>query len=196
MIDPIKLAWESGIGVKKRIIYAVVALFFVVAILSVGAYAEMDEAKAGEVLKTTGELLKGKLTPYGILLNNLTIALIMMVPVIGHGIAAYILYQTGLVFSALAVTTNVPRILLLMFPILTFYGLVELLAYGVSLSEATIIGVQAWRRRLRKEARLIPFVVLVVFLLLLIAAIVEYMLIFFTIEFSRVMGLEDLEGIL
>ena len=195
-MDLVKLVGESGIDLRSRIIYSVVATVIVIAILTAGAYTELNKKEANEILNTAMEILRGRLTPQGILLNNLAIALLMMVPVLGHGVAAYVIYQTGLVFSAVSVITDIPRAILLMLPMITFYGIVEMLAYGVALSEGTIIGIQAWKRRLRKEGKIIPLVILAVFLLLLIAALVEFLILFFTSGLVKSMGLDGLESII
>ncbi len=183
---------ESGINPTRRIRYAVLATIVVVMLFILASHQSISQGEAADLVKQFSEFLSGKLTPYGIFLNNFLIALAMLIPIIGIGITGFIIYQTGLVVSAMAVLSGIPAFILVSLPFIMFYGIPEMLAYGVAVSEGIILTAQIIKRRFRAEVKILPLVVAVIFILLVIAALVEYLLLVAISGLTGEIGIEML----
>ena len=183
---------SSGIGVRRRINYAVVATLVVVAFFVTASHQPLSRSEAEELSRFAAEFIEGKLSPQGIFLNNMMVALLLMLPAVGVAVAGFVLYQTGLIIASMATLSNIPPIILVAVPFLTFYGIPEMLAYGSAVSESVILAFQIAKRRFRAELRVLPLVVLAVFLLLAVAALVEYLLLVWITQLAGGMGIETL----
>lgn len=181
---------ESGISHKHRIKYASLATLVIILIFTLSSYQSITQEEAIALLKQFSELIQGRLTPYGIFLNNFLIALAMVIPVVGVGVAGFIIYQTGLVVSAMSVLSGVPALILVLIPFITFYGIPEMLAYGVAVSESVILTGQIIRGRFRGELKVLPLVIGVILILLVVASLVEYLLLVAIGELAGEMGIE------
>ena len=162
---------------RRRLFYAFIASLVMIAILAAGSFTEISPEEAESIMRAAEAIIGPDLSPERIVLNNLPIALLMMIPVLGLVIAAFAMYSTGLVFAAIATTMQTHPALLLIIPFITVYGILEFLAYGFAVSEGVLIIRQALKRRLRSELRSIPIVIAVVAVLLVAAALLEYALI-------------------
>jgi hypothetical protein len=116
-------------------------------------------------------------SPLQIFANNLLISLLMLVPFVGPPSAAFVIYNTGLFFSALSITTNVPPIVAVIAPLITVYGALEFIAYGFFFHHGLRFSYTVLRRRLKEELRPALFMVVIGTIVLLSAAFLEYLLI-------------------
>ena len=162
----------------RRIYYVLIATASLIAVLAAGALTPLDPATSEVLLKQAEELLSEVvLSPIAILANNLMASLLMMIPALGILFSAFIVYSTGLIVSALASSQGISPFLLIAIPFITFYGLLEMLAYGVAVSESALIVHALIRRRLRSELRILPIALAVTAGLLTVAALLEFYLI-------------------
>jgi hypothetical protein len=162
----------------RRIYYVLIATASLIAVLTAGALTPLDPGTSESLLSQADELLsRVRLSPVAILANNLLASLIMMIPALGILFSAFIVYSTGLIVSALASSQGIPPFLLLAIPFITLYGLLEMLAYGVAVSESALIVHALIRHRLRSELRILPIALAVTAGLLALAALIEFYLI-------------------
>ncbi|MEM4613437.1 MAG: hypothetical protein QXJ56_05730, partial [Ignisphaera sp.] len=81
--------------------------------------------------------------------------------------------------GVLANTYGIPSSILIISTIITLYGLIEFLAYGIAFSENIFLTKSIISRRLKREGKLTIISIALTALLLLIAATIEYALIIF-----------------
>jgi uncharacterized membrane protein SpoIIM required for sporulation len=146
-------------------------------VLVAGAFTPLSRQEAEERMRTLQEITASINSPLQIFANNLLISLLMLVPFVGPPSAAYVIYNTGLFFSALSITTNVPPIVAVITPLITVYGALEFIAYGFFFHHGLRFSYTILRRRLKEELRPALFMVVIGIIVLLSAAFLEYLLI-------------------
>ncbi|MEM0384389.1 MAG: stage II sporulation protein M [Candidatus Caldarchaeum sp.] len=162
----------------SRFLSALAATALLIILLAAGALTPVSVPEAQNMVESFEELVASlTVSPAGIFFNNLVASLLMIIPALGMALAAYIVYNTGLVIGAISTTSNTPVGLSLLIPFLTFYGFVEMLAYGFAVSESFFLTSAVVRRRFRSEMVVVPYVLGVVVLLLALAAVIEWLLI-------------------
>jgi hypothetical protein len=172
---------------ERRFFRSLLTSVFLYLILVAGAFTPLSKQEAGERMRTLQEITASINSPLQIFANNLLISLLMLVPFVGPPSAAYVIYNTGLFFSALSITTNVPPIVTVIAPLITVYGALEFIAYGfffhhgLRFSYIILHGLRfsftILRRRLKEELRPALFMVVIGIIVLLSAAFLEYLLI-------------------
>jgi uncharacterized membrane protein SpoIIM required for sporulation len=122
----------------------------------------------------------------GIFINNAKIALGMFVPLLGVGLGIFSGFSTGMVFNAIAATsTNLNDISPLLI-LVTPFGLMEIVAYGLAISRSGMLFYSLLKRKNWREYLLSTLVEIgVVVILLLSGAIIEWEMI------ARLNGLSD-----
>lgn len=122
----------------------------------------------------------------GIFINNARIALGMFVPLLGVGLGIFSGFSTGMVFNAIAATSanlnDISPLLILVTP----FGLMEIVAYGLAISRSGMLFYSLLKRKYWRGYLLSTLVEIgVVVILLLSGAIIEWEMI------SRLNGLSD-----
>jgi uncharacterized membrane protein SpoIIM required for sporulation len=162
---------------ERRFFRSLLTSVFLYLILVAGAFTPLSKQEAGERMRTLQEITASINSPLQIFANNLLISLLMLVPFVGPPSAAYVIYNTGLFFSALSITTNVPPIVTVIAPLITVYGALEFIAYGFFFHHGLRFSFTILRRRLKEELRPALFMVVIGIIVLLSAAFLEYLLI-------------------
>jgi hypothetical protein len=162
---------------ERRFFRSLLTSAFLYLILVAGAFTPLSKQEAEERMRTLQEITGSINSPLQIFANNLLISLLMLVPFVGPPSAAYVIYNTGLFFSALSITTNVPPIVAVITPLITVYGALEFIAYGFFFHHGLRFSYTILRRRLKEELRPALFMVVIGIIVLLSAAFLEYLLI-------------------
>ncbi|GBC68663.1 hypothetical protein HRbin01_00346 [archaeon HR01] len=166
------------IAIGRRIVYALLGMVALIVVLALGALTPLDSETYETLLRQAESLASiAAMSPLNILANNLLASLFMIIPAIGPVLSAYIVYVTGQVISAISISQNISPVILLLVPFVTVYGIIEMLAYGLAVSESVVFTYAIIKRRARIELRRLPIVILAVAGLLLVAALIEYFLI-------------------
>ena len=149
------------------------AIFFVAMAIPV------DSGTQQELLKQADEILGNASNPTPnqvftlILGNNIRVALLEVVPVIGPIIFVLSIFTTGQVIQAVAISNGLPvgiyGLLLFIFP----FALVELAAYATAVGSGAMLLIALIRRRLVRELRVLALELILVVSLLLAAAAME-----------------------
>ncbi|MDT7967868.1 MAG: hypothetical protein RQ949_01190 [Candidatus Calditenuis sp.] len=162
---------------ERRFFRSLLTSVFLYLILVAGAFTPLSKQEAEERMRTLQEITGSINSPLQIFANNFLISLLMLVPFVGPPSAAYVIYNTGLFFSALSITTNVPPIVTVIAPLISIYGALEFIAYGFFFHHGLRFSYTVLKRRLKEELRPALFMVVIGTIVLLSAAFLEYLLI-------------------
>jgi hypothetical protein len=165
------------ISVKKRLLLFFIAMLFFLGIFYVGYSIKMDESFSKELSKNFINQIRG-IDEFGIFLNNLKIALVMFIPVIGIIMGTISGFSTGLVFNSImnmsgTVSYSNPLIIFL-----TPFGILELISYGLAISRGGILFFELIKKKFTKKSLIYLLIeVALVGLMLFTGAIIEWMMI-------------------
>jgi hypothetical protein len=112
-------------------------------------------------------------TPFTIVRNNLSISVLLLIPVVGIGLMIIVSYNTGLALAALATIEEVPTLTLFLALSVNPVTWIEVIAYSLAASQGVMCLVGLVSKRLREELGNLLKVVLVVSLLLAVGALWE-----------------------
>ena len=162
---------------KRRLVYLAFGVAVFLIAYSAGAAVPMSDEEAEEVRSQFSEQIKD-IDQYGIFLNNVRIALVMFIPALGSGFGAFSGFATGMVFAALAngspMLTGVPPLVILITP----FGIMEVLAYGIAISRSGMLIYQLIKKKPWREYAFSTLIeVGIVVVVLLAAAVIEWQII-------------------
>jgi len=145
-------------------------------ILGIGSAMPLSGEEAEQLMKEFEDLMKD-LTAFRIFMHNFMVALLSFIPFIGAGIMGFVIFQTGKFLGYISAQSGIHPALLISFSIITVYGLIEFLGYGVAVSEGIILSYSLIKRRFRSEVKWLLISVGVSAILLLAAAVLESLLV-------------------
>jgi hypothetical protein len=134
---------------KKRLAFFFIAMLFFLAIFYIGFSFRMDESFSKELSKNFINQISD-IDEFGIFLNNLKIALVMFIPVIGLVMGTISGFSTGLVFNSIMNLSDVAHSNPLVI-FLTPFGILELVSYGLAISRGCILFVEILKKNLQKN---------------------------------------------
>lgn len=135
---------------KRRLLYLAFGVAAFLVAYSAGAAVPMTDEEAGQLRDEFSDQIAG-IDEFGIFVNNMRIAGLMFVPVLGIGLGIFSGFATGSVFSALAgsdpLISQVPPIIIFITP----FGAMELFTYGLAMSRSgmliyRIVKDKPWRK--------------------------------------------------
>jgi hypothetical protein len=159
---------------SRRIkLFGAFLIFNIIAFLA-GAFTALDYDTAQGIVNEIAPLIENP-TLSLLLGNNLSISLTGFIPIIGVFSMIYVLYSTGLAFSAVATVYGVPSLILILSTFITPSFWLEFIAYSLAMMEGTMIFLTLLtsRNRIRQELVIAVFVLGLVTLLLAIGALIE-----------------------
>ncbi len=173
--------WMGASSRRKRI-YTILAVFIVALIATViGSFVPVSAADAQQInndLNSTVTTMKdqGTLVPY-IFGNNFLITLIMFVPVIGPVLGLFIMFNTGTVVGAIAVSGGYSPILALIALVITPVFWLEFAAYSTAMAESVWLFRRLLQGRGSRELRTMCIFVTIAAVILAVSAVIETALI-------------------
>jgi len=145
----------------------------------VGYSFKMDESFSKELSKNFINQL-GSLDKIDIFFNNLKIALVMFIPIIGIAMGTISGFSTGLVFNSIldasggAVSSYSNPLIIFLTP----FGILEILSYGIAISRSGILIFEILKREFVKKSFIHLIIeIMLVSGLLFMGAIIEWMMI-------------------
>jgi uncharacterized membrane protein SpoIIM required for sporulation len=161
---------------KKRLAFFFIAMLFFLSIFYLGFSFEMDESFSKELSKNFMNQISD-IDEFGIFLNNLKIALVMFLPVIGLVMGTISGFSTGLVFNSImnlsGITYSNPLVIFL-----TPFGILELASYGLAISRGSILFFEILKKKFTKKSLFYLLIeVALVSGMLFVGAIIEWMMI-------------------
>ena len=161
---------------KKRLVFFFIAMLFFLGIFYLGFSFRMDESFSKELSKNFINQISD-IDEFGIFLNNLKIALVMFIPVIGLIMGTISGFSTGLVFNSIMnlsdVTYSNPLVIFL-----TPFGILELASYGLAISRGCILFFEILKKKFTKKSLFYLLIeVALVSGMLFVGAIIEWMMI-------------------
>ena len=161
---------------KKRLVFFFIAMIFFLSIFYLGFSFKMDESMSKELSKNFINQVSN-MDEFGIFLNNLKIALVMFIPVIGLVMGTISGFSTGLVFNSIMNLSDVPYSNPLVI-FLTPFGILELASYGLAISRGCILFFELLKKKFTKKSLFYLLIeVALVSGMLFVGAIIEWMMI-------------------
>ncbi|MEZ5367910.1 MAG: stage II sporulation protein M [Candidatus Nitrosocosmicus sp.] len=155
-------------------------MLFFLGVFYLGFVFKMDESFSKELSKNFINQIRD-IDEFGIFFNNLKIALVMFIPVIGIVMGTISGFSTGLVFNSImniSVTSNNNLVLNPLIIFLTPFGVLELISYGLAISRGGIILMELVKRKFtRKSLLYLLLEIAIVSGLLFAGAVIEWMMI-------------------
>ena len=141
-------------NVKKiRIITFFIFLGIFAAVFQIGSMTSVSEEDANAFMSEFEELVLD-IDAFGIFVHNIIIALPMFIPGFGVAWGLFSAWSTGFAFAAIASTVpEIAEIPPLSILFLSPFGLMEVVAYSISISRSFIL-----IRAVSKKINLIPFI--------------------------------------
>ena len=148
-------------------------IFFTLGIVAtlVGVFTPIDYASAQVIIQDMPS--PSEITFLLIIENNLSIALVGFVPIIGIFWTLFVLYSTGVVMSAFAVMGEISPVLYFLFLIGNPIFWIEYIAYTLAMTESSMLIYSVFKKGVREELKIALLVLIVVILLLVIGAVIE-----------------------
>ncbi len=161
---------------KKRLFFFFMAMFLFLGLFQLGFSIELDKSFSEELSKNFKNQIQG-IDEVGIFSNNIKIALVMFIPIIGIVIGSFSAFSTGLIFNSIVNLSNAnfanPLIVFL-----TPFGILELISYGLAISRGGIFLFEILKKRISKKSILYLFVEIgLVCIMLFIGAVIEWSII-------------------
>ncbi len=148
-------------------------LFFILStvITLVGTLTPIDYTSAQTIIEEVP--IPSEIDSLYILQNNLFIALVGFVPIIGIIWMFFVLYSTGIVLSAYSVVYNVPPIVSILILLINPIFWIEFSAYTLVMMEGTMLVYSAFKKEVNKELKVALLVLIAVIILLTLGAVIE-----------------------
>lgn len=174
--------WKNASPLIRRIMMIVIVFIFAIIVTAAGTFTPIEQQEANEINNELNQTL-GSLKANGTALqyifgNNFMLALLMFVPVIGIIFGAYVLYSTGAVIAAIAISNQFPPTLSLIALFLTPVAWLEFIAYSTAMAESIWLTTRLWQRRGRREIIHACKFISICAIILLVAAIIETVMIY------------------
>ena len=161
---------------KNRLVFFFIAMLFFLGIFYLGFSFRMDESFSEELSKNFINQISD-IDEFGIFLNNLKIALVMFIPVIGLVMGTISGFSTGLVFNSIMNLSDVAHSNPLVI-FLTPFGILELVSYGLAISRGCILFFEILKKKFTKKSLFYLLIeVALVSGMLFVGAIIEWMMI-------------------
>jgi len=168
----------------ERLKLAAIAMVILFAVLTVSASIPPSFEELGNLSKEAETLFEKEWGVLDVWANNELITLLTYIPFIGLGVGGFIVFHTGRLFAWLGAEIGIHPVLLIMFAIITVYGLVEFMAYGFAFSQSMILSYTILTRGdVKTELKWTLISIGIATILLLVAAWIEVSLIEFSEEF-------------
>lgn len=137
-----------------------------------GSQASLTHSEAADMTDQLAETFSS-VTPFTIARNNLTIGVLLFIPVVGLGLLTIVSYNTGVALAALATIEEVPALTLFLALLSSPVTWIEAIAYSLAAAQGVMCLQGLLSKRLRAELRNLLTVVLAVSLLLVFGALWE-----------------------
>ena len=160
----------------NRILFTIFATIILFIILGIGSAMPLSGEEAKQLMEQFEDVMKD-LSTFRIFINNFTVALLSFIPFIGVGIMGFVIFQTGKFLGYISAQSGIHPALLILFAIITVYGLIEFLGYGVAVSEGIIFSYSIIKKSFRSEIKWLLISIAVSAALLLAAAALESFLV-------------------
>ena len=160
----------------NRILFTIFATIILFIILGIGSAMPLSGEEAKQLMEQFEDVMKD-LSTFRIFINNFTVALLSFIPFIGVGIMGFVIFQTGKFLGYISTQSGIHPALLILSTIITVYGLIEFLGYGVAVSEGIIFSYSIIKKSFRSEIKWLLISIAVSAALLLAAAALENFLV-------------------
>ncbi len=168
--------WQNAQPRQKRIYSVLLVLLVAIIVLVIGSIVPLSQSAAttlhDNLKQTLNQAITNQNLPQSIYLNNLTLCLLMFLPLLGSGLGLFVLYNTGVGLNAISIVQG-QSTLLGIFDLMTgpvFW--LEFFAYSIAMAQS----IWLFRRMLQgrwKELEWTGLSIVASTVLLAIGAVVE-----------------------
>ena len=160
------------LALSRRRTFLIVVLILI-GFTALGSATTVERSEAERILEDVKKIVPANPNAIDIFSNNIRIALLMLIPGLGLILGPYVLYNTGLVFSASGLVNNVSGVtLFLATTILPFFWL-EFIAYAASITQNLYLIWAIKSKILRYELRNLAYTIIGIAAPLLLGAWIE-----------------------
>ncbi|MEM4718840.1 MAG: stage II sporulation protein M [Nitrososphaerota archaeon] len=162
----------------RRLKLSLVIAAIFIGLMLAGVFYPMSDEEGWEIQKKLEELGKNNLE-LEIFSNNMMVALTGMIPFAGPPLAGYIVFNTGRFLGWTSAQLEIPADIMiamtLIIILLTGYGILEFLGYGIAVAESLTISYYIIGRRwlLKRELRMLLLAIALSALFLALGAVIE-----------------------
>lgn len=173
--------WTRASPRRKRILTIIAVLIVAVILTVIGSFTPVSAQDAQKIDKDLNQSIvtmqaQGTLTQY-IFGNNFLITLVMFIPVIGPVLGLFIMYNTGTVVGAIAVSSGYSPVLALFALFITPVAWLEFTAYSTAMAESIWLFRRLLQGRGLRELRTMCIFVTITAAILAVSAVIETALI-------------------
>ena len=141
-------------------------LVLLVGIATLGAASPLSDVQAEQILEQAQDVMPENVTAVKIFLNNMKVALLMTIPILGIIQGGIIIYSTGVVFSAIGNAMGVDGLILLITVALTPFFWLEFLAYSAGITQSvlmatSIVGKKRFRSEIVRTLVILPLMTII-----------------------------------
>jgi len=152
-------------------------LLLVITVIAISSSLPMNENQSSDILRDFENNLP-EIDTQPILANNFFIASIMMIPIFGLAIGVMVLQTTGIFIAATGISVDIPGIFLLLSLLVFPFTWLEFISYAAAMTQSVFLILGLSRKNLKKELMRTIFLLITIFIMLLIAAFIETILIY------------------
>lgn len=150
--------------------------FLLYVVLILGALTPLSEEDIKSKYELLRDLVERVKSPIDIFVNNLVVALLMYLPLLGTALGSFVIYNSGQVIASYALTQGYDIGMAILAPLLTGFGVLEFIGYGISVTEGVLLFYSALKKGLKRELYNVPVALFLTVMFLLIAAYIEFWL--------------------
>lgn len=162
----------------ERLKLSLIVMVILIGLLLAGIFSPMSDEEGREIQKILEGLNEENLE-LEIFSNNMMIALLGMIPFAGPPLTGYIVFNTGRFLGWTSARMGIPTEIMITLTLIVIlamgYGILELLGYGLAVTESLTVSYYTVHKRqlLRKELRILLIVIALSALLLALGAVIE-----------------------
>ena len=148
-------------------------LFLLFFIGLIGSSISLEQNEINNILDQVSQIIPKDINAISIFSNNIIIALIMIIPIIGLLFAIITIYQTGMVFAAMASIENLSGTLVYLVTALTPFFWLEFITYAANITQGIFIFLALLKKQIRNEAIRTIIIIAMSFAFLITGSIIE-----------------------
>ena len=139
----------------------------------IGSSISLETDEVNNIINQVNQILPKDINAISIFTNNITIALIMIIPIIGLLFAIITIFQTGMVFAAMASIENLSGTLLYIITAITPFFWLEFITYAANITQGIFICTSLLKKQIGNELTRTIIIITISFVFLLTGSIIE-----------------------
>ena len=139
----------------------------------IGSSISLEANEVDNIINQVKQIIPKNINVISIFVNNITIALIMIIPIIGLIFAIITIFQTGMVFAAMASIENLSGTLLYIITAITPFFWLEFMTYAANVTQGIFILTALIKKQIRNEITRTIIIITMSFAFLFTGSVIE-----------------------